>query len=407
MAVDIPVSASVVLTWNDCVKEAARNHPDLIAAQQGVVQQEASVSLAGSSRWPQFSAALGASNTWSSKSGSGNSFSYGIAGSQLLFDGFKTANIVSAARQDVIAAKAGYRFTSAALRLRLRQAFINVLKAQKLAGLTQEIQKLRSNSLSLITLRYQSGMEHKGALLAAKANLAQADFDIDRARRGLESAQTALGKELGRDRFSPLRVKGSFEIAFASLTKPDMENIAGSDPSLQKIRSQKRSAGFSLKAEQGDFWPQLSLTGDVSRSDTHWMPEDQGSSAGLRVSWPVFEGGSRAATLTRSRSVYRQLEEQERSTGASVRLDLEQSWNAFVDAAGYVTVQQQYLLAAEERAKIAEQQYSVGLSTYNDWTIIEDGLVSSKKSFLDTQANAVLMQAAWIAATGETLEYEK
>ncbi len=407
-ACGMPVAfADQVLSWQDCLREAARNHPDLIAAQEGVVQQEASRALAGSSRWPQVNADLNASSSRSDSSGSGNAFSYGASASQLIFDGFKTGNDIKAAVENVNAAKAGFRFTSVGVRFRLRQAFVNLLKAQELQSLTSEIYKIRKSNLDLITLRYQSGMEHKGAWLTAQANVSQALFEVDRAGRGLEEAQVALIKELGYTQFSPVHVKGRFDITVVDLQKPDLQLIAENDPSLQKIAAQKRSAEFSLKADHGDFWPEVSLTGGISKSDTRWMPENQGTSAGIKVSLPLFEGGSRSASLARAKSVYRQLEQQERSLKDGIVLGLEQSWNGFQDAVGNVAVQQDFLSATQERSKIAEQQYKVGLISFNDWTIIEDSLVSSKKLFLDIQANALLAEAGWIQAKGEMLEYEK
>jgi len=68
-------------------------------------------------------------------------------------------------------------------------------------------------------------------------------------------------------------------------------------------------------------------------------------------------------------------------------------------------VQRKFLEAAQERARIAEAQYSLGLIQFDNWTIIEDDLVGTKKAFLDTQANALLAEANWISAKGETLEY--
>jgi outer membrane protein TolC len=87
-------------------------------------------------------------------------------------------------------------------------------------------------------------------------------------------------------------------------------------------------------------------------------------------------------------------------------LTLEQKLNPLKDAAARVSVQQEYLAAAEERARIAEQQYSVGLVTFDNWTIIEDNLVRAKSTYLDAQALALLSEAKWIQAKGETLEYE-
>ena len=180
------------------MREAAQHHPDLIAAQEDVVQSQADKRIIGSGALPEFTAALNASAANSSTTGSSKTFSYGVAGSMLLFDGLRTPNNIYAASENTKAAKENFKFTSVSVRLALRQAFVNLLKAQELIDLTSEIYQLRKSNLELITLRYESGTEHKGALLTAKANVSQATFEINAAKRGLETAQKQLSKELGR-----------------------------------------------------------------------------------------------------------------------------------------------------------------------------------------------------------------
>jgi len=87
-------------------------------------------------------------------------------------------------------------------------------------------------------------------------------------------------------------------------------------------------------------------------------------------------------------------------------LALEQNWTGFLDAIDNVKVQKKFLTAAIERARIAEGQYSLGLIQFDSWTIIEDSLVKAKKTFIDAEASALLAEAGWIEAKGETLEYE-
>ena len=69
-----------------------------------------------------------------------------------------------------------------------------------------------------------------------------------------------------------------------------------------------------------------------------------------------------------------------------------------------VAVQDKYLQATIERAKIADAQYETGLIVFNDWTIIQDSLVSSQKSFVAAEAQLLISEAAWIQAKGGTLE---
>ncbi|MCW8799239.1 MAG: TolC family protein, partial [Prosthecochloris sp.] len=51
----------------------------------------------------------------------------------------------------------------------------------------------------------------------------------------------------------------------------------------------------------------------------------------------------------------------------------------------------------------ANAQYSNGLISFDDWVIIEDNLVSSKKSYLNAEAELLLAEAQWMKAKGVTL----
>jgi len=406
------VMAEETLTWQNCVKEAAKNHPDLISAEESVKQSEASKKITTSTLFPQINSNLDASTAKTSVTTSGtttsktsDTYTYGVNGTQLLFDGFKTRDNVKAASENIKAAQYNYRFTSSEVRLRLRTAFINLLKAQELLNITGEISKIRRSNLQLITLRYESGNEHKGAVLNAEANLAEAEFEITQARRALEVAQRQLLKEMGRTQFSPVRVEGVFAVNDMALEKPDFEVLAKNNPSIGKLAAQTNAASFGIKSAEANFLPQLSAQAGANRSSSQWPPQNDQWNTGLALTFPMFEGGLRLAEVAQAKALFNQAQANERSARDGVILTLEQTWVALQDAVDSVQVQKKFLIAAEERGKIAEAQYSLGLVQFDNWTIIEDDLVRAKKTFLDTQANALLAEASWIQAKGETLEY--
>jgi outer membrane protein TolC len=121
---------------------------------------------------------------------------------------------------------------------------------------------------------------------------------------------------------------------------------------------------------------------------------------------PIFEGGLRLAEVFQAEAYLNQLKENERSIKDGLVSVLEQSWASLQDAIENVGVQYKSLIATEERSKIAQAEYSVGLIAFDNWTIIEDNLVNQKSAYLDAQANALLAEAGWIQAKGGTLEYE-
>jgi outer membrane protein TolC len=404
--------AEEILTWQDCIKEAAKNHPDLISSQEAVKEYQASKKISASPLLPQIDSSLSGStaNTTTTSSGittrkTTDTYSYGVTGTQLLFDGFKTYDNLKAASENVKAAEYNYKFTSSEVRLRLRRAFINLLKAQELLNITQEIYKIRKNDLVLITLSYESGLEHKGALLNAEANLDSAKFEIAQAKRTLEVAQRELIKEMGRSQVSALLVKGDFKVSDAALEKPDFETLANNHPYLGKLIAQKNSASFGIKAAKAEFLPQLSAQAGSNRSSSQWPPENNNWNAGLTLSFPIFEGGLRLAQVARARAQFNQAQANERSAKDELIVALQQSWAELQDAVETVEVQKKFLQAAQERAKIAEAQYSLGMIQFDNWIIIEDDLVRAKKTFLDSQTQTLLAEASWIQAKGDTLEY--
>ena len=210
---------------------------------------------------------------------------------------------------------------------------------------------------------------------------------------------------MGRKDFSPTVVKGKFDIKIEKAV-PDFERLVLDIPEFKKAVVYKKIAGFNLKSARADFSPEVSLNSSVGRTSSDWPPDDEEWSVGVSVSFPLFEGGSRIAQVSKTRSQLKEKEAEEKSAKYSLIFTLQEAWTEFQDAFDKVNVQKKYLEAAKERAKIASAQYSIGLISFDDWTIIEDNLANAQKAYLNAQAEALIAQAWWIKVKGGTLEDE-
>ena len=101
-----------------------------------------------------------------------------------------------------------------------------------------------------------------------------------------------------------------------------------------------------------------------------------------------------------------QTEADERSGRDGVIVTLSNTWTLLQNTIENVVVQGKVLTAAQERAKIAEAEYSIGLVSYNDWIIIENNLVSAKTSFVNAQLSSLVAEANWIQEKWGTLDYD-
>jgi outer membrane protein TolC len=181
--------------------------------------------------------------------------------------------------------------------------------------------------------------------------------------------------------------------------------LVKNNPSLLEALARKNAASFSIKSAYADFAPHLSGSAGADKTGAHWPPRNDQWNAGLSLSLPIFEGGLRLAQVAQAQAAYNQAEAVERSTRDGLAVGLEQAWVSLRDAIETVEVQGKSLNAALERSKIAEAQYSTGFITFDNWIIIENDLVSAKTAYLNAQATALLAEANWIQAKGETLEY--
>ncbi len=393
-----------ILTWQDCVRQALSQNPDLISARESLNQSLAQKKIAQSDLLPQVSASATSTRARSTSGTEDDTYTYGLNGEQLLFDGMKTIYSSRQAGLQAEAARFEYDVASSNVYLSLRQAFVELLRAEDLVRLTEEISARRKQNVDMVQLRYEAGREHKGALLTAQANLAQAQYEVKEAQRTLELARRNLLKELGRESFDQIKVKGELKLDSAVQTEPDLFLLAETTPFLQKLISRKDASLQGLKAAKADFWPAVYASGSYGKTNSQWPPRDESWSTGIRVSLPLFEGAGRIQEVKKTRAAYNQADAEARSGRDSVIVTLAETWIDLMNAGDKVDVRRKFLAASEERSKIAQAQYSNGLISFDDWTIIEDGLVSDKKDFLNARADALKKEAFWLQAKGVTLE---
>ncbi len=412
------------LKWQDCLNEALNNNPEILSAKTKLNQAKANAWAAKSSALPQISLSASYSRSGSepppgaieetnginilSSNSYSTSYSYGLSGRQVLFNGFQTLNSINKSNEEIEIAEINYKITSANIRYKLRNAFVNLLKAQELVNITEDILDSRKKQYFDIKLRYEAGREHKGSFLNAEASLNQAEFENQKAKRDLLFAQQELSKELGRTDFSEIKVISDFNLSEDIENVPDFDKILNENYNYILLLKNKKIAEYLSALASGAFLPAVNLSGSLSKHDDSFPPGGNLNwSFGINLSLPVLDGGLLISKKISADENLKQAEKDLEYGRKDIYLNLQKAWNDFLDAAKLNKIQEKFLIAAKERAKIADVQYSNGLLSFDNWIIIQDNLVNSKKSYLTSQANLLLYEAAWIKNKGGTLEDEK
>ena len=414
MAMPLPAIAGEV-TWQDCVKEALAGNNSLISAREKLNQARAQSWSAAAAALPQISVSASGSKN-GNESGlnvvpyignvQSQNYSYGLSVRQLVFDGFQNTQDIMKASEDVKSAEFNYKLASAQARYSLKSAYAGLMKAQRFSIITAQIMSLRKKQFGDVTLRYNAGREDKGAMDNSNADYKESVFEVDQSVRQIELAKQTLCIALGREIHSDISVREDFSITEDLSKEPDFDDLLKNNLNYLLAISQRKSAEFSFGASVSSFFPQVSFSGSVGRGAAALWPQDTNWSLGLNISFTIFDGGKSEAQCSAALAALNQAKADEKAGADNILTSLKTLWYAVKDSYTSMGVQQSYLDASVERAKIADAQYATGLVDFNNWTIIQNSLVSSQKAIVSAQAGLLTSEAAWIQAKGGTLEDE-
>jgi len=392
-----------VLSWEACVQEAAASNPELRAARAGLEAAGYTAEGAYSGYLPQLSAGAGYTDTSGSAAStttSDTTYSTSVSLSQNLFAGFQDrARIAQGAANREVAA-ASLAAAKAKLSQDLKSAFVGLSYAQDNVVLTENIAHRREENLRLVELRFESGNENKGSYLLTKAALAQARYDNLQAQQALASAQAQLDRVLGRGETGGLEVRGDIPL-FEPGKAPDFRQLAREVPDYQQAAGQQKSAEAGVTLARSGLYPSLNLSGSVGRTGDNWNSDGTYRSVGLNLNVPLYSGGK---DYYATKSAVSNLEAAASNTDSAEHqlvVRLKQTHAGYVESVEKLKVDQAFLDAAMTRADIARTKYNNGLMTFENWDIIENDLIQRQKSFLQSQRDRVVAEAAWEQAQGK------
>jgi len=406
--------AAPVYSWSDCVDLAKKNNAVLRAAEADLRSTQSQEGVSRSGFLPEVSANLSYTrgntsvnlsgsdpNNFSSSNNSGR-YSATLSGSWNLFSGFQDQGRLSQAKANTDAQNASLQSTKAQVSYDLKSAYEGFVYAKEYAKLTTDIIDRREENLRMVELRFQSGLENKGSVLLSQANADQAKYDHLQAQHAQRVARAQLARELGLDEYDTFDVQGEIPVTNAPQSLPDLKALALETPEVLQATAKEESAFQAIRVSRAGFFPSLDLTGSMGRQGPDFFPDERNSwSVGLNLSLPIFSGGKDYYGVRSASASWASAASTDENTRRDVLAKLEQAYSTYVEAVMKLKVDQSYRNASTTRAEIARKQYNNGLITFNDWNIIEDDLISRQKSYLQSQRDRVVAEAAYEQVQGK------
>jgi outer membrane protein len=357
-----------VITLEEAVASARAHEPQLRQAQANA--------RAGAARADQTRAGLlpqvGASGAveWSgtdrddafAAGRDGTTWSAGVAADQTLFDA-GTLFRWRAARSSADALRSAAATTGLDVVSAVRAAYFAARAERDLTRVAEETVTQNQARLRQVQAFVDVGTQPPIALAQSRADLASARLALIRAENAYASAKTRLAQAMGLETWEP------FEVADDTLPvvegeagplEPLVAEALGRRPELATLAAQERASEQSRSAARAGWLPSVGARATYGRSGPR--PDDTTGAwtAGVNLSWSLFDGGLTSARVREAEASLESLRAQETALRTDIRVALEQAYLGVRAARGAVDAAAEAETAARERLRLAEGRFQAG-----------------------------------------------
>ncbi|MDR1418179.1 MAG: TolC family protein [Endomicrobium sp.] len=329
------------------------------------------------------------------------SYSLALEGSLSLFEGFSSYNELKEKSAKLKIAQTSYDRAVADVRYNVHVCYINLMWAYETVSLLEKIKERRKENRDLIQLKYNSGNVDIGSLKRGDADVALAEYNLEKAKRYIQTANKTLLNAIGRTDEVTLEPTEQLLHKGEIFSEPDYNNLVMTTPEfLQAKYIFEMYKAISSKIK-GQWLPSLYLSGNVGKNGFHWVPEAQNWAARLTVSYPLFTGSKRYRDVKIASNQAKVASYKLTNKVSYLKSKAIENYNDLLDACKVIAIRTFYVEASKLQSEISTKKYVNGLCTYYDWYSIENDYIAAQQSLLDAKKIASAVEAKWLNFIGK------
>jgi outer membrane protein len=331
----------------------------------------------------------------------------------LLFDFGQREATVQAARENLLVANVAFNATHQRLVLEVSQGFYAYNLARESVKVAESSSQTADTVHSAVEARVNSGLATRPELLQAEQQLAQANFDLEKARGSERDAFVDLMEAIGLSPAVQIRITedfaGSVHFDLETPLAAFVMRALSQRPDLVASLAKVRAAEDKIKGLKASYFPKITALAGVGYGEERTSLGASNTfdssaptfGASLAIELPLFDGFLRDRSLQAARAELQATSAQlQQARDESVR-EVWKSYNDLRTAIRRGTAATALLNSSQEAYEAVLASFKQGLSTYTDVVTNETKLTSARNALFETQS-AVYQSATGLAyAMGE------
>ncbi|NRB03017.1 MAG: TolC family outer membrane protein [Rhodobacteraceae bacterium] len=326
--------------------------------------------------------------------------SISIALDYQLFDFGADSARVAAAKESVLATRAGLLSVEQNVLLRAVSAFMNLRRTIETVALRENNLRLLTEELRAAKDRFDVGEVTRTDVALAEARLAQARSGLAAAQGDFVQAQEEYRNAVGRKarQLSPPPPLP----ATANLMEEARSRALRQHPDIVAAQRQVASAELLVNAAERDMLPTLSLRGTAFVEDNiHDDGYNNNLNFGLRATGPIYQGGRLSALARRSAAIRDSQRANLHVVRHNVEADLGNSFARLMAAVASLEASERQIIAARVAFRGIREEASLGARTTLDVLDAEQELLDAQAAKIAAQADQYIAAYSVLAAMGE------
>ncbi len=305
---------------------------------------------------------------------------------QMLFDGFGTANEVERNNARLDSAAHRVAATSEQVALRAVEAYLEVLRNQELMALTQDNLLVHQRTYDQIKLRASSGVGRKADQDQIEARLALAKSNLAAAEANLKVSEINYRLIVGTSPGALLPPKVPDTKLIPATPEAAIPVALANSRLLKSAKADIDAAKAQQHGARAGLYPRLDLEVSASKNSlvsTFDVQPDTSHSAMLKLRYNLFRGGSDLSRLEETGYQTREAEEVARRTERQIEQSLRLSWNAYSSAQERLPFLTKHAEASQLTREAYAKQFSLGQRTLLDLLDTENEAFTASSNLLN------------------------
>jgi outer membrane protein TolC len=407
-----PVSGEVIttgemLTLQRAIDIALKNQPSILAGQSTVKANEATIGQARANYYPQITASGSYSKTSPATSSTGISatgkydqYSSSVGLSQTIFDFGKTPTQVRINSLNTESSRFDLDSTLNTVVFNVKQAFYNVLQAQRNSDVAGESVKQFQQHLDQAQGFYGVGTKSKIDVTKAEVDLSNARLNLIKAENQVRLSRVTLNTAMGIPDVPDYNLEDNLSYTKYGLPFEEaLPMVYAKRPDLQSSEKKKEAAKESISLARKGYFPVLSGSASYAYSNNDF-PLNNSWNYGVSISIPLFSGFDTRYRVAQAQANYDTISANEQSLRLDIYSQVQQGYLTLREAEERIGASELTVRQATENVELATGRYRAGVGSPLEITDALVGLNNAKVAYTQALTDYKNAQASIEKAIG-------